>query len=190
MNSFAEMAFESRELLRSAGRLCEACLLCQFHPVSKNIQSENRVEITREMSYWSTSPTTVPAGSDRYFHIDCPYVRSKTWKSSDNPCRSGLWAGRVDHWWLLSCSNLPSLSLSLLYSKKQHFHGFCLRFFFFSGFPLYFSLFSNNHGWGLEKCEFYFLAFTVTLWDAFMLFQCALIYAFFTGVGRSISTKI
>ena len=33
-----------------------------------------------------------------------PSVRPKTLKSSDNHCRPGLWAGRVDHWWLLSCS--------------------------------------------------------------------------------------
>ena len=32
-----------------------------------------------------------------------PCVRPKTSNSSDNHCRLGLWAGRVDHWWLLSC---------------------------------------------------------------------------------------
>ena len=36
----------------------------------------------------------------------CPSVRSsvrpKISKSSDNHCRPDLWAGRVDHWWLLS----------------------------------------------------------------------------------------
>ena len=26
--------------------------------------------------FWSTRPTTVPAGSDNYFHADCPYVRT------------------------------------------------------------------------------------------------------------------
>ena len=52
--------------------------------------------------YWSTKPTTVPAGSDHYF-TECPSVRPKTSKSSDNHCRPGLWAGQVDHWWLLSC---------------------------------------------------------------------------------------
>ena len=26
-------------------------------------------------------------------------VRPKTSKSNENHCRSGLWAGRVDHWW-------------------------------------------------------------------------------------------
>ena len=25
--------------------------------------------------YWSTRPTTVPAGSDHYFHTECPFVR-------------------------------------------------------------------------------------------------------------------
>ena len=30
-----------------------------------------------------------------------PLVRPKTSKSSDNHCRPGQWAGRVDHWWLL-----------------------------------------------------------------------------------------
>ena len=29
------------------------------------------------------------------------FVRPKTSKSSDNHVRPGLWAGRVDHWWLL-----------------------------------------------------------------------------------------
>ena len=56
---------------------------------------------------WSTRPTTVPAGRVRYFHTDCPYVltsvRHKTSKSSDSHCRPSLWAGRVDHWLLLSC---------------------------------------------------------------------------------------
>ena len=63
--------------------------------------------------YWSTRPTTVPAGSDHYFHTECPSVRPKTSKSSYNHCRQGLWAGRVDHWWLLSCFYLfYSLGLS------------------------------------------------------------------------------
>ena len=53
--------------------------------------------------FWSTRPTTVPAASDHYFHTECPSVRPKTSESSDNPCRPGLWAGRVDHWWLQSC---------------------------------------------------------------------------------------
>ena len=57
------------------------------------------------MTYWSTRPTTVPAGSDHYFHTECPSVHPKTSKSSDNHCLSGLWAGQVDHWWLLSCSS-------------------------------------------------------------------------------------
>ena len=54
--------------------------------------------------YWSTRPTTVPAGSDHYFYTECPSVRPKTSKSRGNHGRPGLWAGRVDHWWLLSCS--------------------------------------------------------------------------------------
>ena len=33
-------------------------------------------------------------------------VRPKTSKSSDNHCRPGLWAGRVDNWLLLFCWNL------------------------------------------------------------------------------------
>ena len=61
----------------------------------------------RPSSFWSTRPTTIPAGSDHYFHTECPSVRTsvhpKTSKSSDNHCRPGLGAGRVDHWWLLSC---------------------------------------------------------------------------------------
>ena len=40
---------------------------------------------------------------DHYFHAYCPSVCPKTSKSSNNHCRPGLWAGRVDHWWLLSC---------------------------------------------------------------------------------------
>ena len=53
-----------------------------------------------------------PAGSDHYFHAEClsvrtrPSVLPKTSKSGDNHCRPRLWAGRVDHWWLLSCSCL------------------------------------------------------------------------------------
>ena len=38
---------------------------------------------------------TVPAGSDHYFHTECPSVPNSN--SSDNHCRPGLWAGRVDH---------------------------------------------------------------------------------------------
>ena len=54
----------------------------------------------KQLGFWSTRPTTVQAGSDHYYHTECPaYVRPKTSKSSDNPCRPGLWAGRVDHWW-------------------------------------------------------------------------------------------
>ena len=57
-------------------------------------------------------PTSIipGAGCDHYFHTDCPYVRTylrpETSKSSDNHCRPGLWGGRVDHWWLLSCNVL------------------------------------------------------------------------------------
>ena len=70
-------------------------------------------------SYWSTRPTTTI-----YFNTDRPYVskyvrpsvgpyvrtsvRPKTSKSNDNHCRSGLWACRVDPWWLLSCSSFIS----------------------------------------------------------------------------------
>ena len=57
-----------------------------------------------DFSYWSTRPTTVPAGSDHYFHAECPSVHPKTSKSRHNHCRPRLWAGRVDHWWLLSFS--------------------------------------------------------------------------------------
>ena len=59
--------------------------------------------------YWSTRPTTIPAGSDHYFHTYCPSVpkvqNQDYWffnNHCDNHCRPGLWAGRVDHWWLLS----------------------------------------------------------------------------------------
>ena len=63
--------------------------------------------------FWSTRPTAVPAGSNHYFHTDCPYVRPKTSKSSYNHCRPGLWVGRVDHWWHLHCwSTRPTLSHS------------------------------------------------------------------------------
>ena len=52
---------------------------------------------------WSTKPT----GSDHYFHTECPsvrpYVRPKNSKSSDNHCRPGLWADRVDHWSCFFC---------------------------------------------------------------------------------------
>ena len=43
-----------------------------------------------------------------------PYVCPKTSKSSDNHCRPGLWAGRVDHWWLLSCSSCFQTRSSVL----------------------------------------------------------------------------
>ena len=43
--------------------------------------------------------------ADHYIHTDwpfvCPYVCPKISKQSDNHCWMGLWAGRVDHWWLL-----------------------------------------------------------------------------------------
>ena len=50
----------------------------------------------------------VPAGSDHHFQTVVrpslrPSVRPKTSKLSDDHCRTRLWAGRVDHWWLLSC---------------------------------------------------------------------------------------
>ena len=61
--------------------------------------------VSQGRNFWSTRPTTVPAGSDHYFHTACPSVRPKTSESSDNHCRPGLWAGRVDHWWLLSCTS-------------------------------------------------------------------------------------
>ena len=32
-----------------------------------------------------------------------PYASHKASKSSENHCRLWLWAGWVDHWWLLSC---------------------------------------------------------------------------------------
>ena len=73
------------------------------------------------ISNWSTRPTTVPALVITIFTQSVrqsvrtsvlpsvrPYIRSKTSKSSDNHCRPGLWAGRVDHWWLLSCIFLIS----------------------------------------------------------------------------------
>ena len=35
------------------------------------------IKVTEEASvYWSTWPTTVPAGSDHYFHTECPSVRT------------------------------------------------------------------------------------------------------------------
>ena len=67
--------------------------------------------------YWSTRPTTAPAGSDHYFHSECPSVRPKTSKSSDNHCRPGLCSGRVDHWWLLSCILYFFLYIHLLQSS-------------------------------------------------------------------------
>ena len=38
-------------------------------------------------SYWSKRPTTVPADNDHYFHLECPSIRPKTSKSSDNHSR-------------------------------------------------------------------------------------------------------
>ena len=65
---------------------------------------EKPFQLNFQNHFWSTRPTTVIAGSDHYFHTECQSVCPKTWKSSDNHCRPGLWAGRVDHWWLQSCS--------------------------------------------------------------------------------------
>ena len=77
---------------------------------------------TVEASNWSTRPTTVPAGSDHYFHTVRlsirlsirPYIRHKTSKSSDNHCLLGLWAGQVDHWWLLSCDHYIHVCCTLI----------------------------------------------------------------------------
>ena len=44
--------------------------------------------------YCSTRPTTVPAGSDHYFHTCWP---AGTKLKNQNHCRPGLWAGQVDH---------------------------------------------------------------------------------------------
>ena len=52
--------------------------------------------------FWSTRPTTVPGSSDHYFHTECLYIRPSVPKLQIS-CRPGLWNGRVDHWWLLSC---------------------------------------------------------------------------------------
>ena len=49
--------------------------------------------------FWSTMPVVITI----FTQSVPPSVRPKTSKSSDNHCRPGLWAGRVDHWWLLSC---------------------------------------------------------------------------------------
>ena len=53
------------------------------------------------LKFWSTSPATVPAGNDHYFLTDCPSIRPSVLKLQNR--RPGLWDGRVDHWWLLSC---------------------------------------------------------------------------------------
>ena len=61
---------------------------------------------------WSTRPTRVSAGSDNYFHTSFfvrSYVRRKTSKSNKIHCRLGLWAGCVDHWWLLSCTTFAQV---------------------------------------------------------------------------------
>ena len=52
-----------------------------------------------------------------------PSVRPITSKSSDNHCKPGLWAGRVDHWWLLSC--FLSFFLFPLVSSSSYLFAFC-----------------------------------------------------------------
>ena len=49
-----------------------------------------------------------------------PSVRPKISKSSDNHCRPGLWAGRVDHWWLLSCLVEPDFALVMQSQCPEH----------------------------------------------------------------------
>ena len=71
--------------------------------VSRNFNRQHKLYNLLHINSWSRRPTTVPAGSDHYFYTECPYVRPKISKSGDNHCRPGLWAGREDHWWLLSC---------------------------------------------------------------------------------------
>ena len=82
--------------------------------VKKTILILSKIQMQQAFSYcWSTRPTTVPAGSDHYFHTECPFVRPKTSKSNNNHCRPGPWAGQVDHWWLLSCIDCIFSSQSL-----------------------------------------------------------------------------
>ena len=77
---------------------------------SKNGPStnENRMKFTSyiTLDHWSTRPTTAPACSGRNIHSCCQSVPLFKIDQKSKPnihCWLGLWAGRVDHWWLLSC---------------------------------------------------------------------------------------
>ena len=47
-----------------------------------------------------------------------PPVRPGT--KLQNHCWPGLWAGRVDHWWLLSCSYCVRFQICFLYGRRPH----------------------------------------------------------------------
>ena len=103
----------------------------------KIINMKNHKYETKIFCLWKTAATRpfllIHSGSDHCFRTCCPSVRlsvrPKTTISTGNHCLPGLWAGRVDHWWLLSYFSLVyfpaccSLTINLTYSwgaKRLH----------------------------------------------------------------------
>ena len=114
---------DSMKILYFLGRMLFCRMLQRFSLFARELKSGDEINMLEENLVtcfnWSTRPTTAPAGSDHYFHTLCPSARSKTSKSSDNHYRPGLWAGRVDHWWLLSCNFYLLLNISIIYHEHS-----------------------------------------------------------------------
>ena len=74
------------------------CVLC----VSNKLQKSSLLAIDPR-----GLPQSRPVVITIFTHVVRPSVRPSVRPySRDNHCRPGLWAGQVDHWWLVSCSLL------------------------------------------------------------------------------------
>ena len=72
-------------------------------------------------------PQSRPVVINIFAHVVRPSVHPKTSKSSENYCRPGLWAGRVDHWWLLSCYYYTWMCVEFSWGEaKGSLYTFCL----------------------------------------------------------------
>ena len=109
-------------------------------------------------------PQSRPVVITIFTHVVRPSVRPagrhKTSKSSDNHCRAGLWAGQVDHCWLLSCCYIIINNTSILLSKLTN----CDRIFVHTEtFVIYI--------WHMEVCTMNYLSWTTAhnCWFAFFV---------------------